>query len=189
MKKIIVFLALILVVYSSTTKKEYKKEVEYIKSVIGSKYNKDYCILIDFSKHSGNNRMFIYNMKTNSIERSFLVAHGEGSNQRLGKPTKFSNAPGSFSSSLGISVLEGRDYSSLGINIKYWIKGLEKTNSNLRRRAVVLHSSHYIPNFEVYPFPILQSQGCPTVSDKTMKELDKLIKKQDNKKIIIYSFK
>jgi len=147
-------------------------------------YNKDYVIVIDYSIHSGLKRGFLID-KDNNLQKSFLVAHGSGSGTEGGRPKTFSNVEGSNSSSLGVAVLDGRDYSQWGINIKYWLKGLEDTNDNLKSRIVVLHSWYEIPDENVYPSTIVNSQGCPTISDKTMTELDSLIRLQSNKKILI----
>lgn len=169
--------------------RSYLKEARKAEVVarIGN-YNTDYAILVDYSLHSGKNRLFIYNHKTDKIEKGYLVAHGEGNNSGLITPN-FSNEVGSLSSSEGLAVLGERSYSGWGIHVKYWLDGLENTNDNMRRRIVVLHSWKGIPSFETYPLPTLNSQGCFTVSNKTMKELDKFIQKQNNKKIIIYTFK
>ncbi len=85
---------------------------------------------------------------------------------------------------MGLTVLGKRDNSKWGIIVKYWLKGLEETNRNLDIRIVVIQSWQGIPDQEVFPKTIVQSEGCPTVSDKTMKYLDELIIKQTNKKIL-----
>jgi hypothetical protein len=165
--------------------KDYTGNIIDIKETIeNSSYNTNYTILVDYSIPSGKNRLFLYNLYTEEIEKSFLVAHGDGCPN-----TTFSNEVGSNCSSEGMSVINGRDYSNWGINVKYWVDGLDHTNSNLRKRVVVLHSWWGIPNIEIYPFPIVESQGCFTVSNNTMRYLDKFIQKQENKKILIYSFK
>ena len=190
MKNIIIFVVFSLLISKLNNSKNYYSEIKIISEVIKKhNYNSNFCILVDFSIHSGKNRMFLYNIKKGMVEDSFLVAHGRGSGQSFGKPKKFSNVSGSNCSSLGLAVTEGRDYSKWGVNIKYWLRGLDKTNNNLKKRVVVLHSWTGVPDFEVYPITIHQSQGCFTVSNNTMEKLDKLIKSQKNKHIVIYSFK
>lgn len=160
----------------STSQSTYNKNKQY---------NKDYTIVIDYSIHSGLKRGFLFKNNDNTLIESFLVAHGGGSGEKDGLPNSFSNQHNSNQSSLGVAVLNGRDYSNWGINIKYWIKGLESSNSNLEKRVVVLHSWEGIPDYNTYPLPIAQSQGCPTVSNNTMIFLDSFIKSQSNKNIII----
>jgi hypothetical protein len=69
-----------------------------------------------------------------------------------------------------------RDYSSWGINVKYWLHGLEKTNANAENRVVVLHSWDAVSNDEVYPQVSPLSWGCPAVSNEFMKKLDAKLK-------------
>ena len=147
-------------------------------------YNTDYVIIVDYSIHSGLERGFIID-KDHKLIKAFLLAHGSGSGTQNGKPIRFSNVDGSFASSLGLAVLDRRDYSSWGIKVKYWLKGLEESNSNLKSRVVVLHSWEGIPDENIYPREIVESQGCPTVSNNTMREIDALVKQQQNKKILI----
>ena len=188
MKKL--FLLFIIIVSTSfflpfNTTKDYTEKIKSVKEMAAiHSYNTNYTILVDYSIPSGKNRLFLYNLYTKKIEKSFLVAHGDGCPNNT-----FSNKVGSNCSSEGIAVINGRDYSNWGINVKYWIDGLDYTNSNLRKRVVVLHSWWGIPNIETYPFSIIESQGCFTVSNNTMRYLDKFIQKQKNKNILIYSFK
>lgn len=151
-------------------------------------YNIEYAILVDYSLHSGRKRFFLYNLELDKIEKKYMVAHGEGLNSNSSVPN-FSNEVGSLASSEGVAVLGDRAYSGWGIHIKYWLDGLEETNDNMEKRVVVLHSWEGIPNNETFPIAIAQSQGCFTVSDDAMRELDEFIQKQDNKKILIYTFK
>ncbi len=152
-------------------------------------YNTNVGVIIDYSIHSGNHRGFLVDLPSKNILKSFLVAHGSGMGEQKGRPLGFSNVEGSNASSIGMAVIDGRDYSNWGINVKYWLKGLDKSNSNLKKRVVVLHSWEGIPDENIYPNTIIQSQGCPTVSNRTMRYLDDFIKKQKNKQILIYSIK
>ena len=169
---------------------KYESEVEMINEELkGSDYNKDYFVLVDFALHSGKKRMFLYDLKTGTVESSFMVAHGEGCGEENGSPTTFSNIPNSLCSSEGLAVIGKRDYSNWGINIKYWLEGLDDTNNNMRKRVVVIHSWSGIPDFSIYPFQIVQSQGCFTMSNNALTYLDKFISKQENKRILFYTFK
>jgi L,D-transpeptidase catalytic domain len=188
MKKII----LVIVIICTSCKIEKNNTLSYEKETIAAhkkavthNYNTDYFFVIEFSIHSGCKRGFLINMNNNSIEKSFLVAHGVGLGEKDGIPLDFSNNIGSNASSLGYALINGRDYSNWGVNIKYWLDGLEDSNSNLKKRVVVLHSWGGIPDENVYPNTIIQSQGCPTVSDRTMIFIDDFIQSQSNKKILI----
>jgi hypothetical protein len=183
-KAIIIFLALIVV--SNLNFDKYKKQIEFLNKKQGS-HNKEFAILIDYSKHSSRDRMFLINLKTKEIVNSFKVAHGRGKNKYLSLTKKFSNERGSNLSSLGVSVLESKNNSSWGLGFNYTIKGLDSTNNNNVSRNIVLHSWGGIQDFWMYPIPLPQSQGCPTVSNNTLKYLNNFIKKQKNKKILIYT--
>ena len=164
----------------------YEKETAnvYAKAVANN-YNTDYYFLIEYSIHSGCERGFLIDIRTKGIEKSFLVAHGSGMGETEGVPDGFSNDVGSNASSLGYALINGRGYSNWGIHVKYWLDGLDNSNSNLKKRTVVLHSWDGIPDENTYPNTIVQSQGCPTVSNKTMRYIDNFINTQKNKKIII----
>lgn len=180
MIKYFILIGVLLIVINRYNFKDYDSEVEKVKTRTGSTYNKNYCILIDYSIHSGLNRGFLINLKTNHIEESFLVMHGKGG--------KFSNTPNTNNTSLGISVIKEKGYSKYGNHIKYTLVGLDKSNSNLKRRRIVLHSSKYTPNFQIYPINNGRSSGCPTVSMSVLSRISKMVESQKNKKILIYSF-
>jgi hypothetical protein len=184
--QIFTMLALIL----SININSYKKEIGILKSkAVTSNYNKEYGILIDYGLHSGKNRMLLVSLKEEKIIYSLPVAHGSGSNAILSIPTKFSNISGSNASSLGYSVITDKGRSSYGIGINYVLEGLSPTNSNMRKRHVVLHSHTAISPFSTFPIPTIQSKGCPAISNIGLRYLDKFIQGQKNKKILIYSFK
>ena len=72
-----------------------------------------------------------------------------------------------------------RDYSSWGINVKYWLDGLEESNKNAVERVVVLHSWSKVSDKEIFPGYSPLSWGCPAVSDAFMKKLDEKLKVTD----------
>ena len=143
-------------------------------------FDLEHAVLIDFGRHSGKNRFFVWNFAENKVEIESLVAHGygntgfESSNQEI----IFSNTPNSYTSSLGKYKLGARAPSKWGINIHYKMHGLEKTNNKAFERYIVLHSFEYVPEEEVYPayLPMGFSQGCPVVDNETMREVDVLLK-------------
>ena len=188
MKYLQIFTMLALMLSINTN--SYKKEIKLLKSKAAtSNYNKQYGILIDYGLHSGKNRMFLISLKEEKIIYMLPVAHGSGSNAVLSIPTKFSNVSGSNASSLGYSFISEKGRSNYGIGINYILEGISATNSNIRKRHIVLHSHAIISPFSTFPIPTIQSKGCPAVSNVGLRYLDKLIQGQKNKKILIYSFK
>jgi len=149
--------------------------------------NTDFCILVDYSIHSGKKRLFVYDFKKDSIVLVGMVSHGCGDNPWGIDATKtnptFSNVPESHQSSLGKYKIGKRGYSSWGINVNYKMHGLQKTNSNAYERVIVLHSWDMIPNEECYPNGTPEGWGCPAVSNEFMKSLD--IKLKSAKKPVL----
>ncbi|MDH6253034.1 hypothetical protein M2347_002761 [Chryseobacterium sp. H1D6B] len=160
-------------------KKTNTKAEEALSFCRQNKFNTEFCVLIDMSIHSGLNRFFIFNFKQKKITQQYLVGHGCGNNiwsmdQSKDSPD-FSNEDGSHLSSLGKYKIGGRGHSEWGINIKYLMHGLEKTNNNALKRTIVFHSWNKMNNDEVYPNGSPEGWGCPTVSNDAMKKIDPLL--------------
>lgn len=174
------------------TGKDYIEEIKYVKKFSKENgYEDKQAFFVDFSRPSNVNRMFLVDLNENIIvgDFQFLVAHGSGCGQTNGVPNGFSNEIGSNCSSLGLSVIEKRDYSNWGVNIKYWLKGLNLTNDNMTKRLVVLHSWEGIPE-TIVKTPITQSQGCFTISNREMELLDDFIQRMNYEgKLLVYAFR
>ena len=145
------------------------------------KFSTDFCILIDMELHSGINRFFIWDFKNNRISEEYLVGHGCGRNSWASDESKdkaeFSNRDGSHLSSLGKYKIGARGYSNWGINIKYILHGLEKTNDNALKRIIVFHSWEKMSDTETYPQGSPEGWGCPTVSNEAMKIIDSRLRR------------
>lgn len=143
-------------------------------------FNEDFYFLIDMSIHSGKNRFYIYDFKQDEITDKRLVTHGScdvfEDNDTKRQKAVFSDELDSHCSSKGKYKIGSRDYSSWGINIKYWLEGLEETNKSARNRVIVLHSWDAVSDTEIHPSYSPLSWGCPAVSDEFMRELDDMLK-------------
>ena len=207
MKKIILFLCLLaFIIFGYRTinhkiKSENKPETninliaekakEALEFCQKKKYNEEFCILIDMSIHSGLNRFFVYDFTKKEITHSMLVGHGCGKSPwsfdfSKEKPT-FSNVDGSHCSSLGKYKIGERAWSDWGINVKYVLHGLEKTNNNAQSRYIVFHSWEKVSDTEIYPDGTPEGWGCPTISNNNMKIIDKLLKKS-TKPVLMWMF-
>jgi len=167
----------------------YLSKITYIKKFAkANKKNETIAFMIDYSLHSGKNRFFVVDLEKEEIIKRALVCHGsckkEAKNNEKAK--NFSNVSESFCTSLGMAIMGERAYSQWGKNYKYWIDGLETSNSNMRKRVVVLHAWEHVPDEEIYPRPLVMSWGCPTVSIAFLDDLDRILKK--NKDVLLYSF-
>lgn len=158
------------------TKKKAEEALAFCKS---KKMNTDFCILIDMSLHSGVSRFIIWDFKQQKIVNKYLVGHGCGNNAWSSDESKdnpeFSNEDGSHLSALGKYQLGERGRSDWGINVKYLMHGLEKTNNNALKRFIVFHSWNLMSDEEIYPKGSPEGWGCPTISNNAMKELDPII--------------
>jgi len=162
--------------------KDYTSFHEEAKAFCKKKrFNKDYYFLLDYSLPSGKNRFYIYDFEKEKIVDAKLVTHGAcdvfNDNWDPWDSASFSDRPNSHCSSKGKYKIGKRDYSGWGINVKYWIKGLENSNKSAEKRVVVLHSWGLVSEEEIYPQYSPLSWGCPAVSNKFMEKLDEMLKK------------
>ena len=135
------------------------------------KYNDEICFLSDMSLPSGKDRLFIYDLKQDSILHAGLVAHGNCYEYWL-DGRKYSNVPGSGCTSLG-KYRVGNSYTGKW-GYSYKLHGLDSTNNNAFLRTVVLHSHSCVPDKPVTN-DICQSNGCPTVSPAFLEKMKKII--------------
>lgn len=136
--------------------------------------NEEIVSIIDFSKPSTEKRLFIVDLKLQKLLYYTYVAHGKNTGQN--KAVKFSNAPGSNSSSLGLYATAEPYYGKHGYSLR--LDGLEKGfNDNARKRAVVIHSASYVSEDFIKKYGRLgRSFGCPAVPVEDSKEIIDLIK-------------
>lgn len=147
-------------------------------------YNTNTCFLIDMSVESGKNRFFVYNLKKDSVMDAGLVTHGRCNKDWL-KGRQYGNAIGCGCTSLGKYKI-GNPYKGK-FGLAYKLHGLDSTNNNAFKRYVVLHSHSCVPDAEVAPLPICQSDGCPTVSAPFLNKLASIIDKS-KQPILLYTF-
>lgn len=135
---------------------------------------KDILTLIDFSKSSNTKRLWIIDMKTQTVLYNTLVAHGRNSGDEFAN--SFSNNNSSNQSSLGFyatgEIYNGKHGASLKLD------GLEPgINSNARNRGVVMHAADYVSDTFIKQHNRLgRSQGCPALPNGLTKEIITLIK-------------
>src|SRR4030081_3331075 len=125
---------------------------------------------VDYGLPSTQPRGYVFDMQTLKIlEGPFAVAHGRGSSTtQYGVPTRFSNAPGSAATSLGLYLAEntydfhghtgGRSYSSIGLRLR----GVsENFNTNALARGVVAHGAPYVTADKAG-----RREGCPAIEQE-----------------------
>ena len=126
-----------------------------------------YLYYVDYGLDSRTARGYVFDMDDLTVvDGPFTVAHGKGSSRgHYGVPVRFSNAPRSDASSLGLYLTlqsyaftghsGGRPYSSMGMRIQ----GLSGSfNGAAVARGVVVHGAPYVT-----PAAAGRSEGCPAM--------------------------
>ena len=102
---------------------------------------KDRLAVVDFAKHSRENRFFVIDLRSGAVE-SYRTAHGKGSDHNHdGLADSFSDQPNSKASSLGAYAGRREYQGKYGLALK--LEGLDATNGNAAARKIVLHSAAY----------------------------------------------
>ncbi len=170
---------------SHISKEECRKLQAYCKS---NGLNTDICILVDFSEYSGNERLYIYDLNSNSIKETGRVAHGIGKKGLFSKAS-FSNVPESWESSLGryktgrLRTLNLPKFNNVPC---IEVHGLDSSNSNAHRRGIVIHPGLLTSKKTVTPCEPF-SQGCFTVGDDTFESI-KTLTQNSKKPILLYAY-
>jgi hypothetical protein len=135
---------------------------------------KPYLYFVDYGLPSTTPRGYVFDMSAFAIvDGPFMVAHGRGSAGKDGVPTRFSNAPGSAATSLGLYLAQetydfhgkagGRAYASIGLRLQGVSEGY---NDNARARRVVAHGAPYVT-----PTKAGRSEGCPAMEQSRARRL------------------
>lgn len=143
------------------------------------KVRKPYLYYIDYGLDNRTPRGYVFDMeKLKLVEGPFVVAHGRGSStSKNGVPVRFSNRPGSATTSLGLYVAQetysfsgksgGRRYTSIGLRMA-GVSG--RFNSKARARGIVVHGAPYVT-----PSGSGRSEGCPAMEQSRARRLIPLI--------------
>lgn len=118
--------------------------------------------LVDFSKPSTTERLFVIDIQAGELLYHSHVAHGKGSGGTYA--TSFSNQHSSHKSSLGF-YLTADTYNGRQTGYSLRLDGLERgINDNARVRGVVVHGADYCDPALIGPGGRLgRSFGCPAL--------------------------
>lgn len=135
---------------------------------------RDVLTVIDFSKPSTEERLFVIDMRERQLLFSSVVAHGRNSGGVYA--TDFSNRDGSHQSSLGFYLTENTYQGKNGYSLV--LEGLEKgVNDNARRRAIVVHGASYAnPSVIRSGGRLGRSFGCPALPTRLNRPIIDAIK-------------
>ena len=152
-----------------------KKATELQGYCLRNGYNTEYAILVDYSRNSLRKRLYVYDFNKQRIIMSSFSGHGSGGESTIFHP-EFSNVPGSHCSSLGhYKIGRERKMYTRPCNA-FELDGLDSTNSNVRKRSVLLHPS---------TCPL--SHGCITLPFRRYYKLSNLLNSQP-KNIIMWVY-
>ncbi|MDY5858183.1 MAG: murein L,D-transpeptidase catalytic domain family protein [Porphyromonas sp.] len=129
-------------------------------------------LFVDYRKPSYQKRLFVLDSSCLDSSGRFVrylhrgyAAHGEGGTSTEARPT-FSNTPDSWCSSYG-AFRVAEFYTTSKGDPAFRLDGLDESNSNIRRRGIVLHPrievdyyERHIPKDRYIPHGIRISQGC-----------------------------
>ena len=116
--------------------------------------------VVDFTLPSREPRLHLVDVASGRIERSWLVAHGSGSDpSATGMLHRFSNQPGSNASSRGAYLTANPYVGKHGRSQR--LIGLDPDNDMALERAIVVHGADYVdPALIAAQGRIGRSQGC-----------------------------
>ena len=154
-----------------------------------TRVRKPYLYFVDYGLSNSTRRGYVFDMETLTlVEGPFTVAHGRGSSRgRNGVPSRFSNRPGSASTSLGLYVTQetyrfvghagGGTYRSVGLRLQ-GVSG--DFNDAARARGVVAHGAPYMSANDAG-----RSEGCPALEEARARRLLPMI--ADGSLVFLYS--
>ncbi|AFM03122.1 Ykud domain-containing protein [Bernardetia litoralis DSM 6794] len=148
--------------------------IGYLNLEAKDKLKKEILTILDFTKSSLFERMWIIDIKNRKLIRRELVAHGKNSGHDM--VTSFSNKLHSNQSSMGFYVTDAPYIGSNGISLL--INGMDKGyNDQARNRSVVMHGADYVnPKTMNRNGRLGRSFGCPAVEKAKAKEIINYVK-------------
>ncbi len=143
--------------------------------------NSNVLTIIDMSKSSKTERLFIIDMKIKKFIHKSVVAHGQKSGLEFAN--SFSNKINSHKTSLGFYKTDKTYFGKHGLSLR--LDGLESSNNNARKRAIVIHSADYASKeFIKNNGRLGRSWGCPSLPKKDYKKI--ILKIKDESILFIY---
>ena len=136
--------------------------------------NPHHLVVVDYSLHSSKKRLFVINLETGQVS-AYRTTHGRGSDRdHDGYLDRFSDVPGSGASPRGAYLTAEEYYGKHGRSLR--LDGLDPTNANARRRAIVIHAAAYAePSMIRAQGKLGRSLGCIAVSSADLETFMTLV--------------
>lgn len=125
--------------------------------------------VIDYSRPSTERRLWVFDLRQPRLLFAEHVAHGRNSGENHARA--FSNAEGSYQSSLGLFSTAEPYMGGNGYSLR--MDGLEPgVNDHARARAIVMHGAPYVnPVTAAMQGRLGRSLGCPAVRPEVAREV------------------
>jgi hypothetical protein len=125
--------------------------------------------VIDYSRPSVDERLWVFDLSDGSLLFKELVAHGRNTGENMA--TSFSDVMNSRQSSIGLFVAEDTYVGSNGYSLR--LDGLERGfNANARDRAIVMHGAPYVDaKLAAAQGRIGRSWGCPALREAVARDV------------------
>ncbi len=138
--------------------------------------------VIDFSRSSCQDRLWVIDLKAHKVIYHTYVAHGQGSGMDMA--TSFSNREGSHASSLGFYVTGDTYVGQHGNSLR--LLGMDKGfNDAALDRGIVVHAAGYVSDaFIANEGRLGRSWGCPALNPEIAQSIIRAI--QDGTCLFIY---
>lgn len=152
------------------------------------KMNTQIAIFVDYSVHSGKNRLLVYDFHKKKVILGCLCAHGCGGGSTEDKP-RFCNRKGSNCSSVGLFKV-GNYFVTTSYKLPaFRLSGLSTTNSMAYDRQILIHPWYTVSDIPVYPFhtPMNVSQGCFVISPLKFQVLKRILL-QSNRPVLLSAY-
>lgn len=137
----------------------YQRFSEITKS--DTSINDSLLTILDFSKPSSEERLYLIDIKNQQLLVKSLVAHGQNSGALFAE--SFSNRPSSHMSSLGMYLTAYTYLGKHGYSLR--LNGIDRgLNDNAYKRAIVVHGANYVSEKYITQVGrIGRSFGCPAL--------------------------
>jgi hypothetical protein len=128
--------------------------------------------IIDFSRPSTEQRLWVVDVGTHEVLMSEYVAHGQHSGGLWA--TRFSNRDGTHQSSLGTFITATTYIGVRGLALR--LRGLEPgINDNAWTRGIVIHGTPNVSAARARKGSMGRTEGCPAVPRESARRLIRLI--------------
>jgi len=136
---------------------------------LGAVTNPKTLTVIDYSRPSNHERLWVIDLTTRELLYEELVAHGQGTGGLTA--TRFSNEPETHSTSLGLFRTDNTYVGRNGYSLR--LDGLDKgLNDRARERAIVMHGAPYVSEqFLRANGRLGRSWGCPAIRNDVAREM------------------